>query len=143
MRVIAHRGNLHGPNPDLENYPPYVAEALQKGYDVEVDVWCIGGQWYFGHDRPQYFMAELSRAEGVWYHAKNLAAVEGLNAAGVHWFWHETDHFVLTSWGYAWVYPGLTAPKGGKSVVVLRGRGAAPVGTEAVCTDYAGEYRVD
>ena len=39
MKLIAHRGNIDGPNPERENSPEYIEEALKAGYDVEVDVW--------------------------------------------------------------------------------------------------------
>ena len=36
MILIAHRGNLKGPNPDKENKPDYLEFAINKGYDVEI-----------------------------------------------------------------------------------------------------------
>ena len=53
MKLIAHRGNITGRNPDEENSPDYISQAIQKGYDVEVDVWLMDGI-YLGHDKPQY-----------------------------------------------------------------------------------------
>ena len=38
MIYIAHRGNIRGPNPERENSPDYIDEAIQSGYYVEVDV---------------------------------------------------------------------------------------------------------
>ncbi len=37
MIWIAHRGNLEGPNKERENEPSYLKEAIEAGYDVEVD----------------------------------------------------------------------------------------------------------
>jgi hypothetical protein len=42
MRIIAHRGNLDGPDPTRENSPIYVMAALAAGVDVEVDLWLVG-----------------------------------------------------------------------------------------------------
>ena len=39
MILISHRGNLKGINPQRENEPLYIVEALEKGFDVEIDVW--------------------------------------------------------------------------------------------------------
>ena len=39
MIFISHRGNLEGPNPERENNPDYISEALERVYSVEVDVW--------------------------------------------------------------------------------------------------------
>ena len=38
MILISHRGNLEGKNPEKENSPIYVLQALSKGFDVEVDI---------------------------------------------------------------------------------------------------------
>ena len=54
MIKISHRGNLRGPNKDRENNPQYIKEALEKGYNVEVDVWLQGTKLFLGHDEPQY-----------------------------------------------------------------------------------------
>lgn len=49
--VIAHRGNISGPDPEQENKPEYLQAALDKGYDVEVDVWGSyqDNVWWAGH----------------------------------------------------------------------------------------------
>ena len=39
MILIAHRGNISGIDDARENSPKYISEALNIGYDVEVDVW--------------------------------------------------------------------------------------------------------
>ena len=58
MRLISHRGNLNGPNPERENHPDYIQDALWQRYDVEVDVWGIEGEYqmelWLGHDEPLY-----------------------------------------------------------------------------------------
>ena len=36
---IAHRGNTRGPNPEKENQPEYILQAINEGFDVEIDVW--------------------------------------------------------------------------------------------------------
>ena len=54
MHFISHRGNLNGPNKNLENKPNYIKEALDKGFDVEIDVWLSKEKFYLGHDEPLY-----------------------------------------------------------------------------------------
>jgi hypothetical protein len=39
MILIAHRGNLDGPNPSMENHPDYIDAAINAGFHVEVDLW--------------------------------------------------------------------------------------------------------
>ena len=54
MVLIAHRGNTDGRFESYENEPNYIDKALKKGYDVEIDIWVIEGNFYLGHDKPQY-----------------------------------------------------------------------------------------
>ena len=43
MILISHRGNIDGPNEVRENSPYYIMEALEAGYDVEIDLWSRNG----------------------------------------------------------------------------------------------------
>jgi hypothetical protein len=47
MKLIAHRGNINGIMDSLENEPTYIDLAIQKGYDVEVDLWLISDNLYY------------------------------------------------------------------------------------------------
>ncbi len=107
MKLIAHRGLVHGPNKDLENNPKQIAAVLKMGYDAEIDLWYVNGDLMLGHDGPQYPVAEefLSQC-GLWIHAKNLAALRWLTKTQYNYFWHQEDDFTLTSHGYIWTYPG-------------------------------------
>ena len=58
MRLISHRGNIKGPNPDQENRPWYIDEAILQGFDVEVDVWLVDDEIVLGHDFPQYYVTK-------------------------------------------------------------------------------------
>ena len=110
MKLISHRGNLSGPNPEQENQPEYIAEALQAGYDVEIDVWFKDDKFMLGHDEPQYeFPFELidQHYPKLWIHCKNIDALSKLNeldpnGSKVNYFWHENDLGVLTSKSYIW-----------------------------------------
>jgi len=110
MKLISHRGNLSGPNPEQENQPEYIAEALKQGYDVEIDVWLKDDKFMLGHDEPQYkFPFELidQHYPKLWIHCKNIDALSKLNeldpnGSKVNYFWHENDLGVLTSKGYIW-----------------------------------------
>ena len=69
---ISHRGNLQGPDKNQENSPDYVQTALEKGYDVEIDVWFVNDVFYLGHDKPQYQIDEsFLKNDKLWCHAKN------------------------------------------------------------------------
>lgn len=113
MKIIAHRGLLEGPNKDTENSPEQIAKAQSLGFDVEIDIWMVGGEFYLGHDEPTYKTSiELLESRGVWVHCKNLEALEFLSRKQyINYFWHQNDDFTLTSHGFIWTYPGkkLTA----------------------------------
>ena len=110
MKLISHRGNLNGPNKERENHPDYIYEALQAGYDVEIDVWWIDGKFKLGHDGPQYdfpFDLLTNFYNKLWIHCKNMDALSYLNeldsnGSKLNYFSHEEDLGVLTSRGYIW-----------------------------------------
>ena len=39
MKLIAHRGNINGPNPETENTVNQIDKCIEEGYDVEIDLW--------------------------------------------------------------------------------------------------------
>lgn len=107
MRLISHRGNIIGPNPEEENTIPYICRALACGYNVEIDVWEINGELFLGHDEPKVPAAlDFLQESRLWCHAKNEQALFFLLQNKIHCFWHENDKYTLTSHGIAWVYPG-------------------------------------
>jgi hypothetical protein len=114
--MIAHRGNLYGPDSELENDPQYVLEALAKGFDCEIDVHYVEGAWYLGHDGPDFAIPEsFLTLPGLWIHCKNVPAVYQLQhttAPVCNWFWHETDTMAITSKGFIWTSdPSIKGPK--------------------------------
>ena len=77
MHLISHRGNIDGISK-LENQPDYIDSAIELGYDVEVDIWYIGGKIYLGHDLGQY-QIDINwlneRSDKLWIHCKNHPAL--------------------------------------------------------------------
>jgi len=123
LRLISHRGNLEGKIPLLENSPHYIDDALDAGFDVEVDIWVQSESIYLGHDSPVYkiYLNWLKeRSDVLWIHCKNLEAFQYLNSlenSNLNYFFHDADDATLTSKGYMWVYPGKQPIKG--SIAVL------------------------
>jgi|SRR5690606_19839685 len=120
MKLIAHRGNFKGMFIDLENSPQYIDQALDLGYEAEIDVWYVDGNFVLGHDNPQYPTDEtwlLKRRDKLWCHAKNVEALLPLMKIGMHCFFHGTDEVTLTSKGILWTYPGKTLTP--KSIAVM------------------------
>ena len=117
MILIAHRGNLSGSNPETENTPQQILFAIEKGFDVEIDVWYKDGNWYLGHDEPLHkidWSFIENKRKNLWVHVKNLDAVEMLNKSypRINWFWHQEDCVTLTSQGYVWCFPGYETEGG-------------------------------
>lgn len=156
MLVISHRGNVTGPNPVRENSPEYILEAISQGFDVEVDIWVLkisdeefSGQIqiYLGHDSPMYRVEESfikKHSNNIWFHAKNLKALEYCLLHTEQTFWHENDARTITSNGYVWTYPGREVCS--YSILVLR----EEVGLiyplplpdcAGICTDFALNHR--
>jgi hypothetical protein len=106
MKLISHRGNINGKQPNLENNPEYIKDAIEIGYDVEVDVWYDDGFW-LGHDKPTYTIeTSFLKNEKLWCHAKNAEAMFKMRQElNIHFFWHQTDDYTLTSRGFIWTFP--------------------------------------
>jgi hypothetical protein len=111
MKLIAHRGNINGRNGERENSPDYIDEAIQVGYDVEIDVWIKENKLYLGHDEATYEITPeflKKRQQYIWCHAKNLDALDYLLGNDYHCFFHDKDDYTITSKGVIWAYPGKT-----------------------------------
>lgn len=123
MRLISHRGNINGPDPDKENNPKHIEWLLNYRdpnggfkkfiYDIEVDIWKIDDKIYLGHDEPKYEINKRfiqSHQKYLWFHIKSVQTYywmrKTFGCRCVKYFWHQNDDFSLTSNGYLWTYPG-------------------------------------
>lgn len=108
MRLISHRGNIIGPNPNRENTPSYIDCAIGGSYDVEVDISYINDKFYLGHDEPNIEISEtwmLKRKDNIWFHCKNISAAAKLSEMGnFKYFCHTNDQFSLISTSHIWVH---------------------------------------
>lgn len=140
VKIISHRGNLYGPEKENENKPSQVLLAIQKGFDVELDLWVKSNKLFLGHDYPQYEIPLeflTSNVDKLWIHSKNLESLYFLikHLPESNYFWHKNDCFTLTSKNYIWTYPGHETTD--KSVIVdLRQRPIINGTMFGVCTDY-------
>lgn len=103
VKLIAHRGNLYGPQPEKENEPSYVNEAVQQGFFAEVDIWTKEEKIFLGHDEPKYEVDInwlLERHDSLYLHAKNVSAfLYFKDRTRFNTFYHTTEDFVITSNG--------------------------------------------
>ena len=147
MIIIAHRGNLGGPDSANENRPEQVERALSEGFDVEVDVWLLDRDTpALGHDEPLYPVTwDFLLRTSIWCHAKDLHALQELLALSLcrqpaHVFYHENDTATLTSKGWIWIY-GTHFPGRDAVCVLPEQTGISPEDFPAVCTDFPKKYR--
>lgn len=148
MIYISHRGNINGRIEEAENKPEYIEDTIRLGFDVEIDVWFINGEWFLGHDEPQY-QIDLEwidkRSDRLWVHCKNIEAVEYFyenedDCKEINWFWHEGDTLTLTSYGYVWAYPGKQPIK--KSIAVMPELNKDDVSyCVGICSDFINQYK--
>jgi len=146
MKLISHRGNINGRFESYENEPTYIDLAIQKGYDVEVDVWYKDNTLWLGHDKPDYeidFRWFRDRLSKLWVHCKNIESINYFKECGYdfNFFWHETDTVTLTSQNYIWVYPGKQPIKNSIAVMpeIYNDDVSKAIG---VCSDVIEKYRI-
>ena len=140
MIYISHRGNLNGINPKQENKPSYIFDALERSFDVEVDVWFVKGKFYLGHDEPKDLIDDkFLKIKKLWFHSKNIEALYELTKLNVKCFWHQNDDVTLTSNGFIWTYPGK--PLTEKSICVLPElNNIKTFNCAGICSDFILDY---
>ena len=140
MILISHRGNIDGRNPIYENSDKYCQTAIDKGFNVEIDVWYTD-TWWTGHDRPGYRVSvDFLKKKEVWCHAKNIEALNRLLDLGAHCFFHQNDNVTLTSKGYLWTNPTHQLTE--KSICVLPELQSINIdGCAGICSDYVERYK--
>ena len=146
MLLIAHRGNIFGPNPEMENTPEYIEKAISKGFDVEIDVRYWDDKILLGHDNGEIEIPAKwieGYADKLWIHCKNLQALRYFNDTEFNYFWHQEDDFTLTSQNIIWTYPRQNVTD--KSVIVCQTlqecEDYANSSAFGVCSDYVGQYK--
>lgn len=143
IRIISHRGNLNGKICGEENNPRYVLDAMRKDFDVEVDVWLVGGSFFLGHDEPKYKVSiDFLKNDRLWCHAKNSESLELMIKSNINCFWHESDKFTMTSRNLLWCYYENYHPLG---ITVLKevefGDIEIPKNILGICTDFPERWR--
>lgn len=141
MKIISHRGNLNGVDSKNENKPETIMKALDLGFDVEIDIRVINGEIYLGHDEPQYKInLEFLQNDRLWIHCKNKHALELMSKTrGVHYFWHQSDTYTLTSKNIIWTYVGADLIE--NAICVLPQANQDISKCYGVCTDYSILFR--
>ena len=123
-RIIAHRGNIGGSNPEVENNREQIDKCIAEGYDVEIDLRYddLTKTLWLGHDSPDYKVTWYWLAQRIrylWVHCKTYNTLCELSdqtlpkergydvdTGGCNYFWHQEDHYTITSNNIIWAYPG-------------------------------------
>lgn len=150
MRIIAHRGNIYGPE-EQENSPRFIDRGIELGFDCEIDLWLHGNTFLLGHDfgRYQINLNWLRDRECyLWVHCKNLLALHflsNLNNHKLNFFWHENDKYSITSSNKIWTYPGASLMPGSVAVLPELWSNDEEIHELsecfAICTDYSDKYK--
>lgn len=143
MKIISHRGNLNGREPDNENCEDYISLALKHGFDVEVDVWYLKNNFWLGHDEAQTMIdVNFLNNENLWIHAKNLDALYKLTEHELksNFFWHQSDDYTLTSKNFIWTYPEKKVVD--KTVIVSNEFDMYVLSGYGICTDFPIDARI-
>ncbi len=122
MILISHRGNLDGPDLFSENSPEKIDHVKSLSIPVEIDLRYHNNSLYLGHDEPQYQINIdylLDNRDWLWIHCKDSEALNiALKTKKLNCFWHDTDDYTMTTFGYTWAYPGKE-PVGGLCIGVM------------------------
>jgi len=158
---IAHRGNLYGPNPELENTIPHIDSAMGQGFHVEVDVWNINGTMVLGHDQPSdsdilsNYVTDnffVNRSNRLLIHCKNaealchMMALDGTYGPAFEYFFHDSDAYTLTSQNSIVAYPNKPCPLHvdvtPTTIAMMPERhNTDTTDFKKICTDYPVRYR--
>lgn len=143
MIYISHRGNISGPNPNNENHPDYIKEALKQGYQVKVDVWIDNNKYLLGNSCPTY---EIEKSflynSKLWCQAHNIITISELASRGnlMHYFYKNKDTCSLTSRGWIWVN-SESAILSKKIIAYVPGPTYDITLAGGICSDYIQSYK--
>jgi hypothetical protein len=142
VKFISHRGNLDGPNSNLENRPDYVEKAIAAGFVVEVDLRLIGNQYFLGHDYPVWPVSMQwlnENRESLLLHLKDIASLHSM-IPQFHYFCHVNDPYTFTSQGRVWIHD-LSMMPDDRSIIPLMTQDLIrsypyKKHVHAICSDY-------
>ena len=147
MKLIAHKGNINGPDPSTENHPDQIDKCIAEGYDVEIDVRynVEKDKFYLGHDESKYeinWWWLAGKLEHLWIHCKDLTTLHEFtsNTSGYNYFWHQGDDYTLTSKGQIWASSGKPY-KDDTVIVVENPEDVKEYDCYGICSDYVGKIR--
>jgi len=151
MIFISHRGNISCPNPERENTPSFIDEAIALGFDVEIDIQDISREYgvFLGHDDDEVSLVSHEwleeRKTRLWCHCKSIIIFESLLRDGYRCFMHHADDATLTSDNWIWTHPDVQFWTK-RSIAVLPEQHSFPTSEEwhtagGICSDLVLHFR--
>ena len=145
MILISHRGNIDSIIIKRENTQSYIQEAIDLGYDVEVDVWYMDNTFWLGHDTLQYEVGIdwlLDRKDKLWVHCKNFEALTELVDTELRVFYHKEEDYTIISDKHIWAHNLKNIDD--KCIIPLLSKTELKtwksVDVHGVCSDYIGTW---
>ena len=95
MILISHRGNTNSVDNSRENTHSYIQEAIDRGFDVEIDIWYFDNKFWLGHDKQEKEVSIdwiLKRKSSLWIHCKNFGALSELIETDLRVFYHSREY---------------------------------------------------
>ena len=143
MILISHRGNIDGVDDSRENTHSYIQEAIDRGFDVEIDVWYLDNKFWLGHDKGEKEVNIdwiLKRKSSLWVHCKNFKALTKLINTELRVFYHKEEDYVVISDKHIWAHNLKDVDD--KCIVPLLDRGKLESWKSSevygICSDYVG-----
>ena len=98
MILISHRGNIDTVNLERENTKSYIQEAIDLGYDVEIDVRYNNNKFWLGHDEPDHEVDIewlTKRKNNLWIHCKDFLSLAKLINSDLRIFYHQDENHTI------------------------------------------------
>lgn len=131
---------MSGPNIATENTLKSCEKCFELGFEVELDVWKLNDALWLSHNFPNTRVERvpnwLLERSDVWWHAKNLSALQYLLDKKKKVFWHTNDKYTLTSNNKIWTYPGEKLTEISIAVLPEESMQKIPKSIFGVCTDF-------
>jgi len=143
MILISNKGNIDGVNPESENKQDYIQMAINRGFQVKVDLWLMDNKLYLGSDKPDYELDIdwLERnASKLWIQCRSaelLSKLIDLDPIGsnLHIFIYNGET-TLTNRGYIWDHTGY------KSISLTDIKDIDDdLDYYGICSDHIGSYK--
>tara|TARA_B100000424_G_C22683458_1_gene374171 strand:- start:54 stop:512 length:459 start_codon:yes stop_codon:yes gene_type:complete len=143
MILISHRGNVDVVNVEKENTKSYIQEAIDLGYDVEIDVRYVDNKFWLGHDKADYEVELewlIERKNNLWIHCKNFESLSELLQTDLKVFYHLKEDYTIISDKHIWAHNLENINK--KCIIPLINKVDIlkwkPTPVYGICSDYVG-----